>query len=563
MPARSETLEGLSSEQSAVVRDVFSREDAAKFAQWTKDGSMAVDMVESLNLFSQDREKGTPRLLVLVDACANFYYRQKFGTDETLTTKQRKEFAGQVLHSLAEEKVGVAGGSVDNEEEVTEVMRKIFMEGFDDEGKLTSPGEVTTVLSGKIEELVKPWVEKDSPQAQVRTLAAQIQRIQASAGESEDRADNLEKRVKELGNLQELAEAQTTHIEELQRKLRIVEAGGGAWNEERRKVVETLFSSQPDKVRNQIAAALKKLDPINDKKVASQIEAPENLAETDKTLLEKFGKLEGLDLGKLVAAGISNEVMGSLAQILRLQLEQRRARQETTRQNNREKKEVKDYFATHEAKIEVNKKEGIIVDDAWLENLDRAAALGIEPLTKELLLPISTGLKDITDLEFRLEQSGRISQTVLASQKLTTSPDLDARKSRLTVLALDEVEKPFLLVRQFQEGQEVFTVEWINKKIGDVKFNEQGNLVISWEEMAAGEVLGASVGITNLCEEAWGRDRGLKGLKLTAAEPVERLTPEQQQAPVIEKPAEPPAKEILSAEAVAEEEQPPRAKETL
>ncbi|MBU1260656.1 MAG: hypothetical protein KKE40_05930, partial [Planctomycetes bacterium] len=214
-------------------------------------------------------------------------------------------------------------------------------------------------------------------------------------------------------------------------------------------------------------------------------------------------------------------------QILRLKLDERRTEQARQRQTNKERKEVEDYFATHEVKIEVNKKDGIITDDDWEDNLDKAVGLGIEPLTAELLLTVPTGLKDMTNLEFRLEKSGKISQTVLTRQKLTDSPDLDARKAYLTVLALDEVDKPFLLVRQFQEGQEVFTMERSGEKIGDVKFNEQGGLVVSWKEMSTAEALGASVGLTNLCEETWGKDKGLNGLELTAVAVGETVQPEQ------------------------------------
>lgn len=311
MPIKSERLDGFSPEQSGIVRKVFSREDAVKFAQWTKDSSMGADMVESLNLFCQDREKGTPRLLVLVDACANFYYRQKFEMDETLTTKQRREFAGQVLHSLAEEKVGAAGGSVDNEEEVTEAMRQIFMEGFDDEGKLTSPGEVTTVLSGNIEELVKPWVEKDSPQAKVRTLAAQIQRIQTSAGESEDRADNLEERVNELGNLQELAEAQTTHIEDLQRRLNLVEAGGGGedWGNVQQKAAQERYDNldqQTEKAKvDALAAAL--LDFVPGEPLAKEVVSLlDNLFEF-KLIDKVMGSTEWMKKSSLGGKDLSEE----------------------------------------------------------------------------------------------------------------------------------------------------------------------------------------------------------------------------------------------------------------
>ncbi|MCG2692462.1 hypothetical protein L6272_06630, partial [Microgenomates group bacterium] len=367
------------------------------------------------------------------------------------------------------------------------------------------------------------------------------------------------------------------------------------WDEATRERVKGIYEELPKQARqpidNNLDQYIRESDQIKEVD-KEETEAPQNLEVAYQSLLRKFEDLEGVDIDALRRLGLTNKVVAHLPQILRLKLDERRAEQARQRQTNKERKEVEGYFATHEVKIEVNKKDDIVVDDDWQANLDKAVGLGIEPLAEVLLLPVPTGLKDMTNLEFRLEQSGRISQTVLTSQKLTASPDLDARKSRLTVLALDGVEKPFLLVRQFQDGQEVFTLERSGEKIGDVKFNEQGGLVVSWKEMTAGEVLGASWGITNLCEETWGKDRGLKGLKLIAVaeaeavptEPVEPVKPAavaptgtvleaESPAPEPEKPTVKPKevpeipdwlKNLESASSQEEEEKlPPRAQKTL
>jgi hypothetical protein len=144
-------------------------------------------------------------------------------------------------------------------------------------------------------------------------------------------------------------------------------------------------------------------------------------------------------------------------------------------------------------------------------------------------LKIDTNLKDVSGLIIWLRgKAGRINQILLESQRLNKDPDQVVRESRLNLIALDEEEKEFGLVRQFSEGQQTFSVYKADRKIGALEFNKDGGLIVRWEEMSLREGLEAVVSMVNLLEETpWGGERRLKGLVLKAvaegggAEPVE------------------------------------------
>lgn len=529
--------------QDKVINTMVSK-DRQKIEEWLGQGESfrareAKFLAQELGEHQLNIEKGSNRALVLVMA-------KMISLTGTWGMGQEQEL-------LMERLIENLGG----EEKAQAVIEEGFIQQ-DDVWRLI--GKPETALADTVSEVVDGWWGTESQQAQLRTAKLKYQAREQALINSNKRTEEAKK---EFAALEETALAQTSFIEDLQRRLRIAEAGGGNWNDERKKQLETLFASEPDKVRNQIAAAVKKLDPINDKKVASQIEAPENLAETDKTLLEKFGKLEGLDSGKLVAAGISNEVMGSLAQILRLQLEQRRAGQETTRQNNREKKAVRDYFAGHEIRLTINNS-GIA--DELNVNVQKAATLEIKPFAEDFSLVLTGNelkLDSVQAVGIFLDTSGGITSTAVTVEEYKEFEKNVVWDELFYLCKEQEKGREFALEKQYAQGgagEDSYVIKAGEKTIGRVEYNpdQKGKLTINWDKVGVETIFRASTYLVNLIEKVEGEGSEIKGLWVDGvrsekikAEKEAAEKPAEKPAPVVKETPPPPPPPVVTSEPAA------------
>jgi hypothetical protein len=203
---------------------------------------------------------------------------------------------------------------------------------------------------------------------------------------------------------------------------------------------------------------------------------------------------------------------------------------------------------TYEPAIEINN-EGIIVDDSWKENLEKASALRVMLLDQDLPLNLQTGLEDVTKLKFLLNKSGRISRTVITSGTFTKNPDKDVVRSRLIILTADENQTgPIKLVKPKTQRENNFSIQTGEQRIGDVEIGKDGKLLIKWIDMELAAALDANVKLVNLLEHhLYGGEEGLKGLKLTMVRKIKAgaEVPEKKPKDEVKEPA---AAEELEAE---------------
>ena len=387
--------------------------------------------------------------------------------------------------------------------------QQVIEEGFSEEnGVWRLTGKPETDLADQVSEVVDEWFKKDSPQArekklkeELQVLAAQQNRIQAGAGESEDRADELEV---ENNRLKDLAVAQTTHIEELGRKLRVAKeqkaqpvlTEGVEGEAAAREKAEAVYEALPPKIQKMIDKVLKQLDPI--KKVKdSETEPPENLGETDKALLEQFKVFSGLDLAELAKLEKAGEVLSALPEIMRLKLEERRKAQAGVREKNREKKAVKDYFAEHEIKLIYDQdNSGFGVEKGLSEQLEKAQSLGVNIFEADKELSVSTGQTEVTDLSLILDPQGRLKTTKIKAATLRlevfNNPKI-LEEEMISVFGSERKQESESNAYIFARGENGFVVKYNNAIIGKVSFNQTaGEMIINWQTQD-GDLAGFSV----------------------------------------------------------------------
>jgi len=403
--------------------------------------------------------------------------------------------------------------------------QQVIEEGFSEEnGVWRLTGKPETDLADQVSEVVDEWFKKDSPQArekklkeELQVLAAQQNRIQAGAGESEDRADKLEESNKEF---QDLAVAQTTHIEELRRKLRVAKEqkaqpvltegveGEAAAREKAGKIYEALPAEIKEYIKTYIADS-DRIQPIG-----NEVDEPENLAEKDRELLKKLRELDGFAtrvLKELVFRETGSKELAFLPDILHLKLEERRIEQVKARERNRQIKDLR----AHEPRIEITDG-GMVIDESWKVISGKAKDLAVSLLSQDVKLGLTTGLADITNVEMLIDTDGKIKQTEIISRTLTENPDKDVVRSRLIILTADENQTgPIKLVKPKTQRENKFSIQTGEQRIGDVEIGKDGKLLIKWIDMELAVALDANVKLVNLLEHhLYGGEEGLKGLKL-------------------------------------------------
>ena len=356
--------------------------------------------------------------------------------------------------------------------------QQVIEEGFSEEnGVWRLTGKPETDLADQVSEVVDEWFKKDSPQAR-------------------------EKKLKE--ELQDLAVAQTTHIEELGRKLRVAKeqkaqpvlTEGVEGEAAAREKAEAVYEALPPKIQKMIDKVLKQLDPI--KKVKdSETEPPENLGETDKALLEQFKVFSGLDLAELAKLEKAGEVLSALPEIMRLKLEERRKAQAGVREKNREKKAVKDYFAEHEIKLIYDQdNSGFGVEKGLSEQLEKAQSLGVNIFEADKELSVSTGQTEVTDLSLILDPQGRLKTTKIKAATLRlevfNNPKI-LEEEMISVFGSERKQESESNAYIFARGENGFVVKYNNAIIGKVSFNQTaGEMIINWQTQD-GDLAGFSV----------------------------------------------------------------------
>jgi len=356
--------------------------------------------------------------------------------------------------------------------------QQVIEEGFSEEnGVWRLIGKPETDLADQVSEVVDEWFKKDSPQAR-------------------------EEKLKE--ELQDLAVAQTTHIEELGRKLRVAKeqkaqpvlTEGVEGEAAAREKAEAVYEALPPKIQKMIDKVLKQLDPI--KKVKdSETEPPENLGETDKALLEQFKVFSGLDLAELAKLEKAGEVLSALPEIMRLKLEERRKAQAGVREKNREKKAVKDYFAEHEIKLIYDQdNSGFGVEKGLSEQLEKAQSLGVNIFEADKELSVSTGQTEVTDLSLILDPQGRLKTTKIKAATLRlevfNNPKI-LEEEMISVFGSERKQESESNAYIFARGENGFVVKYNNAIIGKVSFNQTaGEMIINWQTQD-GDLAGFSV----------------------------------------------------------------------
>lgn len=309
------------------------------------------------------------------------------------------------------------------------------------------------------------------------------------------------------------------------------------WGEAQRQKVEEISARLSKKVNAELLRYLKRIDPV---KIAGQTEMPDNVAETDKQLHQKFDNLEGVDLRKLLDLGMDNETDAHLGKILQLKVAEKREEQREQIEKNKQKQEVRNYFARHGLKLEFDRMSR--VDEELQKFFDAAIRLGIEPLPSQVALKISSARGDISEVELVFEDTGKISQTLLTSKRLAQAPDSTARGAFLTIWALEETNFDVKLVRSVTNGKEKFNLLLIEENIGQVEIDAQGRLAVEWRLANPKEVLEGSVAVANLWNKLWGEgerlgEEELGGLRLRAeAKSQPEETPFEKAAPAPEPP---------------------------
>jgi len=372
--------------------------------------------------------------------------------------------------------------------------QQVIEEGFSEEnGVWRLTGKPETDLADQVSEVVDEWFKKDSPQVR-------------------------EKKLKE--KFQDLAVAQTTHIEELRRKLRVAKEqkaqpvltegveGEAAAREKAGKIYEALPAEIKEYIKTYIADS-DRIQPIG-----NEVDEPENLAEKDRELLKKLRELDGFAtrvLKELVFRETGSKELAFLPDILHLKLEERRIEQVKARERNRQIKDLR----AHEPRIEITDG-GMVIDESWKVISGKAKDLAVSLLSQDVKLGLTTGLADITNVEMLIDTDGKIKQTEIISRTLTENPDKDVVRSRLIILTADENQTgPIKLVKPKTQRENKFSIQTGEQRIGDVEIGKDGKLLIKWIDMELAVALDANVKLVNLLEHhLYGGEEGLKGLKL-------------------------------------------------
>lgn len=490
-----EQLKTITTEAKDLMTEVYPETDARKLQEWLIGSTHGQSLIGELEKNRHDvKNAGISRLGILVEACANYNFRKDFDRDDRLPPDARTELGLKILET-------VAGGD-------KKKMAEIYNEGVEEvelaEGvnAFQIKDRASTELAGIVEEVVDEWVA-DSLQAQLRTVNLKYEAREQALRKANQRVEEAEKK-----------------------------GGGETWNDERRKEVKGIYEELPKQARqpidNNLDQYIRESDQIKEVD-REETEAPQNLEVAYQSLLRKFEDLEGVDIDALRRLGLTNKVVAHLPQILRLKLDERRTEQARQRQTNKEKKEVKGYFAEH--KLKLVGESGI--DETLQKKFQMARDLGVDALPQDQRIVMPTEFEEVKEVGVMLNKAGAVMETALTVDSFNSFDRKRLLWDELLIILDKQTEKTdeFKLTKQYSGDDDQvgsFVVKSGDQTIGAIVFDKDriGKLIIKWERPEATNLLDTSVYLVNLLEKVEGEGNELKGLKLTAVVETEAVPTE-------------------------------------
>lgn len=455
--------------------------DAREMVDWLGVGTGKFNPQTAEFLFfemgknQQDSAKGWGRLSVLI-AARMIYHQGNPGGKETVDLEDK------VRESLS--------GIQDNVDE-------ILAEGFTSREGTTTwylTERPKTCLAETVKGVVDWWWQENDPQAQLEITKGLLVKQREINQEAIDLGRGY--LIQYDTSERQLDEARK-QIQELQQRLPA--EGNEVWGDKEREAAAKIYNSLTKPIKEAISTYLREKDWIKEVG-AEEVAVPEGAAKKDKELLDRMQRLEGLDrkvLHQIVDRKNNGEVLSALPEIMRLKLEERRKAQEQTRKDNREKKEVKDYFAEHEIKLIYDQdNSGFGVEKGLSEQLEKAQSLGVNIFEADKELSVSTGQTEVTDLSLILDPQGRLKTTKIKAATLRlevfNNPKI-LEEEMISVFGSERKQESESNTYIFARGENGFVVKYNNAIIGKVSFNQTaGEMIINWQTQD-GDLAGFSV----------------------------------------------------------------------
>jgi len=351
-----------------------------------------------------------------------------------------------------------------------------------------------TCLAETVKGVVDWWWQENDPQAQLEITKGLLVKQREINQEAIDLGRGY--LIQYDTSERQLDEARK-QIQELQQRLPA--EGNEVWGDKEREAAAKIYNSLTKPIKEAISTYLREKDWIKEVG-AEEVAVPEGAAKKDKELLDRMQRLEGLDrkvLHQIVDRKNNGEVLSALPEIMRLKLEERRKAQEQTRKDNREKKEVKDYFAEHEIKLIYDQdNSGFGVEKGLSEQLEKAQSLGVNIFEADKELSVSTGQTEVTDLSLILDPQGRLKTTKIKAATLRlevfNNPKI-LEEEMISVFGSERKQESESNAYIFARGENGFVVKYNNAIIGKVSFNQTaGEMIINWQTQD-GDLAGFSV----------------------------------------------------------------------
>jgi len=156
---------------------MMSEQDQNALAKWIKGTDHANYLITELANNGNNMEAGTPKVSVMVEACANFVTKEKFGGEhesDLLPANVRKDLAWDVLVKVAKKRLETHT-EVSNDVDLLGDMAKAILGEEYRNGKFDMNQSTQTVLADVVEEVVSEWVINKSPQAKIQQLENKLQ----------------------------------------------------------------------------------------------------------------------------------------------------------------------------------------------------------------------------------------------------------------------------------------------------------------------------------------------------------------------------------------------------
>ncbi|MFH0943104.1 MAG: hypothetical protein V1810_02905 [Candidatus Beckwithbacteria bacterium] len=484
-----------SSVQESAVAATMTAGDFIKMQSWLGVGTEsfrareAKVLTEELTAHQENTGNGMNRALVLVMAC--------------LVDKVGNWQDGTVQGKIMEQLIKNLGGE--------EQAQKIIDQGDKVEDGIWKIKErPITDLAEKVEKLVDNWYKIESDSAKLEEMRKALVQTKAELVSERQETAGLRKQITEGENI--------------------------GWGRKRREKAEGLNESLSKPVKEKLDDYIKQFDEI--KEVGEdEIRLPQNLAEIDKVLLERFEDCPELDIQELfgVGFGLTNIQAVHLSDILRFRLEVRRNDQAEQRQKNKEKKEVRDYFDTHDLKLVTrSNREGFSVAGELAVQFKKAQRLGVDIFDQNKGFFVETGLDEVTGITLMLGKQGNLIITKVEAKTLgleiMANPEL-FRDEMIAVFGTGRKQENQTF--RFIPENEKFVIKFNQETIGTVEVDKiLRELRINWIGKEEEHGFDPSWFVADTLNRKWSKDEQLVGLELKAVSKEEvKKAPEKKPAP--------------------------------